>query len=267
MADADALLRAGDLDGARAALIAQVRASPDDLPTRMFLFQLMAIAGEWDKARAQLSAMAQFSPEAQMLAVAYGQAIDAERQRAIALAGLQPVPVLARHGDWIGGIATAMGKFGRGDLAAAIAERDAALDVAPDTPGTLEADGADAVGFDWLANADPWFGPSVEAIVAGKWGLLPFDALKWIRSSGLADLRDTVWFPVEIGLRAGPSVAALLPARYAGTETASDPRLRLGQSTDWTAQGRGVGQQVLITSGDLDVGLCSLRRVTFAPCA
>ena len=264
MTDADALFREGDLDGARAALITRVKASPDDVPTRMFLFQLLAIAGEWAKARAQLNTIAQFSPEAQMLAVAYGQAIDAERQRAIALAGLQPVPVLARGGDWIDGIVAALGQLGRGELQAAVEQRDAALDSAPDTPGTLEADGIDPVSFDWLADSDPWFGPSLEAIIGGKWGLLPFDALEWIKSAGARDLRDTVWFPVEIGLRSGPSVAAFLPARYPGSDLATDIAQRLGQATDWADDGRGIGQHVLITSAGVDIGLVSLRQLRFA---
>lgn len=265
MTEADALFRGGDLEGARAALIARVKATPGDVPTRMFLFQLLAIAGEWDKARAQLGAIAQFSPEAQMLSVAYGQAIDAERQRVISLAGLKPVPILARGGDWIEDVAAALCMLGQGDLAAAIDRRDSALDAAPNTPGTLFADGLDEVAFDWITDADPWFGPAIEAIVAGNWGLLPFDAIEWIKSSGASDLRDTIWFPVEIGLRSGPSVAALLPARYPGSEASSDIRLRLGTSTNWAENGRGVGQHLLSTSADLDAGLVSLRHLRFEP--
>ena len=264
MTDADALLREGDLDGARAALVMHVKAKPDDVRARMFLFQVMAIAGEWDKVRAQLTTIAQFSPEAQMLAVAYGQAVDAERQRAIALAGLQPVPILVRGTDWIDGLAAALGHLGCGDIAAAIEQRDAALDAAPDTPGTLETDGLAPITFDWIADADPWFGPAIEAIVGGKWGLLPFEALEWVKNAGAADLRDIVWYPVEIGLRAGPSVAALLPARYCGSDGAADVRLRLGQSSDWGEHGRGIGQHMLMTSTDEAVGLLSLRHLQFA---
>jgi type VI secretion system protein ImpE len=41
MADADELLRAGDIEGARASLVDSVRKAPQDQPARMFLFQLL----------------------------------------------------------------------------------------------------------------------------------------------------------------------------------------------------------------------------------
>ena len=86
MADADALLRQADVDGARAALVEAVRAAPGDQRLRMFLFQLLAIGGEWDKARNQLQSLTQLSSEAQMLSVTYNQVIDAEKEREAVLA-------------------------------------------------------------------------------------------------------------------------------------------------------------------------------------
>ena len=102
--EADTLLRSGDLDGARRVLVEAARREPGDAPTRLFLFQLLALAGEWDKARAQLGTLAQLSPEAQMLSVVYGQAIEAEREREAVFAGDARAAI---HGDapWAQGIA------------------------------------------------------------------------------------------------------------------------------------------------------------------
>jgi type VI secretion system protein ImpE len=69
LADADHLLRDGDVAGARAALVDIVRQRPSDEQARMFLFQLLAITGEWDKARTQLQSLVQVASEAQMLGV------------------------------------------------------------------------------------------------------------------------------------------------------------------------------------------------------
>ena len=85
--DADQLLRDGDLDGARSALVETVRSHPQDARARMFLFQLLAVAGEWDKARTHLETLARISPEAQMLATVYSMAMKAEAQRAAIFAG------------------------------------------------------------------------------------------------------------------------------------------------------------------------------------
>lgn len=262
MADADALLRSGDLDGARAALVDVVRARPADPEARIFLFQLLAVAGEWDKARTHLNLLARLSPGAAMLASAYGQAIEAEAFRAAAFAGTVTAPILTREADWAKDVAEALRLAATGDTDAADAARARAFDAAPDTPGTL-----DGVAFDWIADADARFGPCFEAIVAGQWGLVPFAVVEKIISEGPSDLRDIVWYPVQLGWRNGQSVAALLPARYPGSEAAADDAVKLARSTDWVAGAdgdRGLGQHLLMLSGGEERGLLALRQLQFA---
>src|SRR6201996_4399409 len=179
MADADELLRAGDLDGARALLVDAVRRGPQDQPARMFLFQLLCISGEWDKALIQLRALAQLSPEAQMLAVAYSQAIEAEKFRAQVFAGTAQPALLVSSSAWAGDLTGALAALCQGRLEDAEALRDKAFEAAPETPG--EFNGA---AFDWVADGDVRFGPSFEAIIAGQWGLIPFDAIEKVESDG-----------------------------------------------------------------------------------
>lgn len=261
MANADDLLRNGDLDGARAALVEIVRARPEDVPTRMFLFQLLALIGERQKARTQLATMAQLSPEAQMLAVAYGQALDAEEQRLDQLSGKQPVHV---HGDaegWPSMLAQAIGCLARGETAEGEDLRNKAFDVAQDTPGDI-----DGTRFDWIADSDSRFGPTFEAIIAGRWGLVPFQSVERIESAGVRDLRDLIWFPATIAFRSGQSVAALLPGRYPLTEVRGSVAEKLGRATSWFSQNdqdEGVGQHLLMLSGGEELGLLGLRTVVF----
>ena len=187
---ADQLLREGDLPGARARLVDTVRADPGNPGARMFLFSLLAIGGEWDKARAQLNALAGISPEARMLSIVYGQAIDAEAQRAEVFAGRARAEVHAGN-DWTQSLADALFATTRGKDEAAAEARASALDRAPDTPGEL-----DGTRFDWIADADARFGPAFEAIIGGRYGLVAFDAVERITSEGPRDLRDFVWYPV-----------------------------------------------------------------------
>ena len=227
----------------------------------MFLFQLLAVAGEWDKARTQLATLAQLSPEAQMLSVAYGQAIDAEKLRTRIFAGAAEMPLL-HQADWAVPLVQAFGHHARGETAEGDAARDAAFDAAPDMPGSFNGE-----PFDWIADADGRFGPSFEAIINGGYGLVPFDAVASIKSDGPQDLRDTVWYPVTIAFRQGVSTAALLPARYPGSEASSDVAERLGRATNWrdTATGQaGFGQHLLTLSSGEDHDLLSLRTLTFA---
>lgn len=261
MSTADDLFRAGDVDGARAALVELVRSRPADAQARMFLFQLLAVAGEWDKARTQLTALASLSPEAQMLSGAYGQAIDAERIRARVFAGTEPPALLVSGSAWAGDLALALHHLAAGRIAEATEARDRAFDAAPDTPGTL-----DGTPFEWIADADSRFGPAFEAIIAGKWGLIPFDAVEKITGEGAQDLRDIVWYPVQVAFRTGQSIAALLPVRYPGSETAADPALRLARATAWdTAEWgeAGSGQHLFALSTGEERDLLSLRTLTF----
>lgn len=253
MSEADELLQKGDLDGARRVLVEAVRNRPSDVPARLFLFQLLAVTGDWTKARTQLTALAQLSPEAQMLSVVYGQAIEAEAERAAVFAGTATAII---HGgsDWAGGIAEAIRLDAIGEPAEASAVRDAAFAAAPDTPGTVNDH-----AIEWIADADPRFGPVVEAIVGGRYGLLPFGAISALAADGPKDLRDLVWYPVEITLKAGPRVAALLPVRYPGSATSV--AAKLARATEWGNDGLGEGQRIWAGSDGVDHDLLSIRSL------
>jgi type VI secretion system protein ImpE len=262
MANPDEMLRAGDLAGARSALIDRVKRAPDDQESRMFLFQLQCVLGEWEKAKAQLRLLAQMSPEAQMLAVAYNMAIEAEIEREKAFAGETPPALLVNTSEWAGDIAAALGFLAQGRTDDSIAARDRAFEAAPDTPGQFGDK-----SFDWIADADVRFGPSFEAVIYGRWGLVPFDAVKKITSQGPQDLRDVVWLPVEIEFRTGQSVASILPARYPGAQSAESANLVLSKETDWRdgpTGPQGLGQRVWALSDGDEVGILSLRQLTFA---
>lgn len=261
MATADELLREGDLDGARAALVEIVRSRPGDVEARMFLFQLFAVIGEWGKAKLQLDTLAQVSPEAQMLSVAYGQAIAAEAVRAAFFASGGDVPVHGSKGGWAADLAISLSAFAKGDAAGGDEARERAFDAAPETPGTI-----DGVQFDWIADADGRFGPAIEAIIGGQWGIVPFDVIAKISSTGARDLRDLVWYPVQIMFKNDQSVAAMLPARYPGTDKSSDNRERLGRATSWSSGPSGdvgCGQRLLSLSTGDDIDLLSLRSLVF----
>jgi type VI secretion system protein ImpE len=261
MADADDLLRAGDLEGARASLVESVKKAPQDQQARMFLFQLLCVGGEWDKALTQLRALAQVSAEAQMLSVAYGQAIEAEKLRAQVFAGSAQPVLLVGSSAWAGDLTGALAALCQGRAEDAEGLREKAFEAAPETPG--EFNGA---AFDWIADGDARFGPSFEAIIAGQWGLVPFDSIEKMESEGPKDLRDIVWLPAQVFFKTGQSVAALLPARYPGSESATDAGLRLARGTDWIDQPwgqAGAGQHEWSFSEGDDAGLLSLRRLAF----
>jgi type VI secretion system protein ImpE len=257
----DDLLRSGDIEGARATLIETVKRTPNDQASRMFLWQLMALSGDWDKAVSQLRVLAQLSAEAQMLATVYHQAITAEQTRLSAYAGKTPFNVLVSSSPWIDGLAQSLSALATGDAETAARLRDEAFDQAGDTPGTVGDE-----KFGWIADIDSRLGPAFEAIVSGKWGLIPFEAITRIKTEGAKDLRDLIWLPVELFLRSGQSAAALLPVRYPGTETCSNA-LRLARETSWRdvdGEEEPVGQRIWSTDTGLEVGILDFNELLLA---
>ena len=196
-----------------------------------------------------------------MLAVNYNLAIEAEQERARVFAGESPPALLVSSSSWAGDLASALGALAQGRLAEAAERRDLAFDAAPDTPGEL-----DGTAFDWIADGDARFGPALEAIIAGRWGLVPFDAIERIESEGPKDLRDLVWLPAQVAFRTGQSVNAMLPVRYPGSESTQDATLRMAKRTDWRDESWGAvgaGQHEWSLSGGEEAGLLSLRRMVF----
>ncbi|MEM7666605.1 MAG: type VI secretion system accessory protein TagJ [Pseudomonadota bacterium] len=260
MAQADELLAGGDIAGARKQLIEEVRANPGDIPIRMFLFQIFALLGEYDRAKAQLETIAKLDPEARMLAVAYNQCMDAEEVRSAVFAGEQPAPMLADV-DWGPKLVEALQARQKGaDNADALYGE--AFDAAPTSAGTTDT----GIEFEWMADADPRFGPVTEAIIAGRYGLLPFAALESLVIIAPQDLRDTIWIPAEFGMTQGARVAGFIPARYPGSEASDDTAVVRGVATDWVGDddsGHCVGHRVFTFSDGSELPLQQLRKVEF----
>jgi type VI secretion system protein ImpE len=242
-------------------LVDTVKRAPGDAAARMFLWQVMALSGEWDKAGSQLRQLAQVSAEAQMLATVYDQAMAAEKTRADAYAGQAPFNVLVASSPWIVTLAKSLDALAGKDAATAERLRDEAFEAAGDTPGVIGEQ-----KFGWIADVDPRLGPCFEAIVAGAWGLVPFEAVSWIKTEGPRDLRDVIWLPVQMMLRSGQSAAALMPARYPGSETLAG-EFQLGRSTAWIERSGGevpVGQKLWTTDGDIEFGLLDFNELQLA---
>ncbi len=236
MPSADELIKAGDVAGARAALIEEVRAKPDDKAARIFLAQLLCVLGEWDKAQTHLRAAASAHPSAMMLSATLGQVILAEKAREDVFAG-RAAPAALAGGDWpwMQALLAALAAETKGDLAAAGPSRAQAFEESPETPGH-----ADGTRFDFLSDADARFGPCVEAIVDGRYGLVPFAAIAEIRTEGPKDLRDLVWLTVGLTFRTGASGMAFLPVRYPGAAADPDDLIKLARKTEWTPR-EGLG--------------------------
>lgn len=252
---AEELLRAGHLDQALAALQDRVRSQPADAALRVFLFQLLAVMGQWGRAANQLKVAGELDASTLPMVQTYRTALECEALRTEVFAGRHTPVVLGEPGDWLALLIQALRLEADGHAEAAGQLREQAFAAAPACPGTINQR-----SFAWFADADPRLGPVLEVIVNGRYAWLPMHNIHTLRCEAPCDLRDLVWLPAELSLSNGGNLVALIPSRYPGTEAASDDALRLARMTDWNAQGLPLGQRLFADDGG-DTALFDLRQL------
>lgn len=258
-ADPTELLKSGDLAGSLAALQAQVRAKPGDAKLRIFLFQLLCVMGDWNRAIAQLKLCAELDASAIPMAQTYREAIICEVYREKVFAGEKDPLIFGEPLEWVALMVEANKALASGNAAQAASLRDRAFDQINPTGGSINGD-----RFDWIADADMRLGPLLEIIINGRYYWMPCSAIAKLKVDPPEDLRDAVWTAGQLTLQNGGEFVALIPSRYAGTVATGDHSAMLSRLTTWTDAGEetfiGTGQR-LLTVGDTDLPIMELRTL------
>ena len=252
------LLQQGKLEEARKALQDEVRAKPTDAKLRLFLFQLMAVQGEWEKALNQLNVAADLDAAQLLTAEICRPAIAAEALRQEILAGRRSPLVFGEPEDWIGWLLEANKLLGSGHTNHAMELREKAFEGAPATSGTINGQ-----PFEWIADADQRLGPVLEALVDRKYYWIPFHRISKIEMEAPADLRDLVWAPATFTWATGTQAWGMIPVRYPETERAGEDLAKLSRKTEWSDRGGtsvGIGQR-LLTTDSAEVPLLEVREL------
>jgi type VI secretion system protein ImpE len=256
---AEDLLRAGQFDEAMDALKASIRKDPADVKLRIFLFQMMAITGDWDRALTQLKVCGEMDPSSLPMVQTYREAIACEMFRERVFAGEAVPLIFGEPQRWVALLLEALKAQAAGNGAQAADIRAEAFELAPATSGTLN----DAP-FEWVADADMRFGPMLEMILNGRYYWTPFNAIAELTMEDPSDLRDQVWTPAHVQWANAGEMVCLIPTRYPGAATEDDPRLRMARMTDWADLGDGMyagrGQRVLATDQS-EEALQDIRRL------
>src|SRR5687767_14938887 len=98
---AEERVRAGDLTGALEELQSRVRSQPGSAPLRVFLFQLLAVTGQWQRALTQLKTAAELDAGALAMVATYRDAVQCEELRAEIFAGLRSPMLFGRPEPWM----------------------------------------------------------------------------------------------------------------------------------------------------------------------
>jgi len=252
----------GNLAAAIDAQLQDVRSAPLDSGKRTFLFELLAFAGQWDRAGQQLAVLAQETAEKGWGATVYQNLLVAEETRRKVFAGqarpdvfLDPPPFIASRWE-------AIEHLSRGTpeaIAAGMKKLEESDAASPVVHGTLNDQPVEG-----LRDADDLLAPILEVMVLRDYVWVPWSQVKELEVEPPKHPRDLLWTPARIVLTDGEERRGYLPALYPGSSSATRDELKLGRLTDWTVpegEGpvRGLGQHLLL-SGERDFGLLEVRK-------
>jgi type VI secretion system protein ImpE len=243
-----------------AAAMDAVRSAPAAIAPRMALFQVASITGDWHRARTQLETMAKLDAECTLLVHTYTRLIDAEAVRIRVFAGIEQPIAFGPPPSWLAMMAQAITLDCRGDPGGAHTLRQIAREDTPARPGTLNGQ-----SFEWIMDADPRLGATLEVVVEGQYRWLPLDHVAELRANAPGSVQDLVWQPVTLRVTTGTELKAFIPSRYPGSEKHSDDAIRLCRATRWIEKGDeqwGLGQRIFATEQD-DFAILDVRRVYF----
>jgi type VI secretion system protein ImpE len=260
--DASTCYKRGDLRAALAAQLQQVKDDPGDEGKRLFLFELLAFAGELDRAQRQIEALLTSETEHDLPFLAYRQLLDGERARR-RLFGESVAPrFFTEPPEHVRLRLEAVNRLreGRPTEAAELIHR--ADEAVPPLTGTLN----DRV-FGLLRDCDDFFGTVLEIFHLDSYYWLPLELVAEVTLEAPRFPRDILWLPAQLKLKDGQEGGTFLPARYPGSHEHPDDAVKLGRATDWkTIEGGpvlGMGARTFLVDEDA-VGLLEWRQLRLA---
>jgi type VI secretion system protein ImpE len=258
---AERAVRDGDLDAALRYLQEQVRLRPADAKLRVFLFQLLCVLGQWERALSQLNVAADLDAQALGMAQMYRDAVQCELLRARVFAGERSPMIFGEPAEWLALLIESLLVTGTDRKNEAQSLRERAFEAAPASSGVI-----DGTPFEWIADADMRLGPVCEAVINGRYYWIPFERLTKVDLEAPTDLRDVVWTAAHFEFSNGGEAVGLIPTRYAGSETANDGQLRLARKTVWIEVSpdvfTGQGQRQFSTDAG-DHPVMDIRSIAF----
>ena len=257
---AEQSLKGGDPVAALAHLQERVRSAPADPKLRIFLFQLLCVLGQWDRALNQLEVACGLDASALAMKQTYSDAVRCEAIRDEVFDGKKSPMIFGQPEQWLALLIESLLAAGHGEHERSRQLRSTAFEEGPASQGEI-----DGRPFSWIADADSRLGPVLEAIINGRYYWVPFSRLIKIDIEPPEDLRDIVWMPAHLQFENGGESVALIPTRYPGSQAAGDGLIALARKTVWEEIApdthRGLGQRIIATDTD-DTPLMEVRMIS-----
>jgi len=248
MSTASESFKAGRLQDAIDAQLKEVKAAPADQGKRLFLFDLLAFAGDLDRAQRQIDAVTYSDVELDAAVATYRKLLDAERlRRRLFSEGLtpkffaEPPAAVQLRLDAVNRV-----REGGGSEAAELLAKAAEAGVTP--AGTLNDK-----PFTSLRDCDDVFGDILEVLAHGAYYWVPLGQVEAITMNAPKAPRDLLWVPARLEKHEAAGNVHL-PALYPGSYEHADNLVKLGRLTDWKSTSGGpvvgVGLRTFLVDDD-----------------
>lgn len=259
---AGSLFRAGRLAAAVDAANAAVRKAPTDLGARVLLAELLAFAGNLERADVILDAASQMQPEAAVVVAEFRQLLRADMARRQLRRDGRVPEFLGEPTDVQRLQLAALVALRAGDMAEAAKLAGEAETARPRVAGT-----SDGAAFDDFRDADDLCAGSFEVLTTtGKYYWIPTERVATVEFHPPKRPRDLLWRRATMSVNAGPDGDVYLPVVYGSEDAALADALKLGRETEWLEQGgpvRGLGQRLFLV-GEEAMGIMDLAELAFA---
>ncbi|WP_299439381.1 type VI secretion system accessory protein TagJ [uncultured Rhodospira sp.] len=260
---ATALFQAGDLDGAIAALTAEVKAQPKDVQARGRLAEMLCFQGDIERADKMMEVMALQDEEHSAGIGVFRRVLRGAIQREQVFREGRAPDFVGPPDDCLQAHLKALAALRAGDmdgvralLAEAEEARRPAAGKREDTP------------FDDVRDLDDLTGGVLEVIAAsGSYYWIAFDTVVALEFHAPERPRDLIWRRASIEVSDGPEGEVFIPALYVPPPGAT-PRTDhlLGRVTEWLGDDEsgpvfGLGQRCWLL-GDQDMPIMDLTSLT-----
>jgi type VI secretion system protein ImpE len=225
--NASQFYQTGQLQQAIDAQTAAVKADPANPDKRLFLFELLAFAGDLDRARKQVDAIQYGDPALDTAVLVYRKLLDAEEQRRrVFRDGLQP-KFFSPPSDHVVMRLEAINCLREQHAADALELLNKAEEARPPVKGQLNTK-----PFTLLRDCDDLFGSVLEVMAHGAYYWLPLEQVVTLTLPAPQFPRDLLWMQARLEMQEATG-EVFLPALYPGSHEHADNMVKLGRMTDW----------------------------------
>jgi type VI secretion system protein ImpE len=230
--------KAGRLPEAIEAQVQEVKANPIDNGKRLFLFELLAFAGELDRARRQIDVVKYDDPDLDMATLSYRRLMDAEEARRKLFAEGLPPGFFGDPSEHLRLRLAAVQQLREKKFEEAALNLERAIEATPAFPGFLNEQ-----PFQSLRDEDDIFSGVLEVMALGRYFWVGLEQIHLLTVSPPKFPRDLLYLSAHLELEE-ESGDVFLPTLYPGSHEHPDDMVKLGRLTAWKEHDGGLSLAV-----------------------